>query len=173
MIATLYFILLLLLAVLQFGFVSSLPAPYGYVPLLFVAMVLIYQRVGWVMGFVWCCGSILISFALGFSDVSWWSLLITGLLAIPLTDRLFTNRSIYALIGFSLVLYLVLITVHSLGIATARVFSSDVVASTIASGTIPMRLLVLAVATVAGYLLTRYVARTAKTFFYIRDPHVS
>lgn len=157
-----------LVAILEYGFIDSLQAPVKFIPLLFIGAILIYQRVDVVLGFTWMTLATISQFIFGFASIHPFAWFLAAILMIPLVQRIFTNRSIYALVTFGFVSYLILLISNTIVQTIHRFVTDQPFAFTIPSSTIIPRLVTLVVAITISYILAKSVSKTARRFFYLR-----
>lgn len=112
-------ILFLMSALLQMSLVHSLAYPLFLIPLHLIIGILIFHRLSIETGSVWFILSGLVLPLLGFDPAIWWSYILLAIIGIFLMKKLFTTRSLYALEGFGIsmfVLFFVINTVVQWGI---------------------------------------------------------
>lgn len=118
------FFLLILLIILETSFVSALPAPWRFAPVVFASAVYAIQHLASKSGVWWLFGYALFLdvWHLGVMRGESAILLAVGLAAYLLSRRVFTNRSLYGVIGSAFVSFILwkLLTVITLFITNAK-----------------------------------------------------
>lgn len=109
--------------VLETSAVQSLPPPYSAFPLMLIAGVIVLHRTDAVLGIAWLLLMALFADAWGEGSGAILPFLIASALAVPLKRRVFTNRSVYALLGMGLSVQVVLIVTATLLSLAHTVFS--------------------------------------------------
>ncbi len=87
------------------SFVQGLDMPFSLFPLHLVVGILVFHREGIVYGSVWFLGSSILLGSLGLPLFAWWSWILVGALGFFLVKKVITNRSVYALVGFGIIMY--------------------------------------------------------------------
>lgn len=90
------------------GAIRSLPAPLGLFPLMLVCGVLVMHRGDLFLGVCWFVAMAIIVHPWGNGAVAVAPLLVAAVAALPLQQKIFTNRSVYALLGLGASLFFVM-----------------------------------------------------------------
>ncbi len=148
---------------IQHGFLSAMMWPWNVLPLTFIISALLYQRVNPYTGFLWLILSLTTELFLGFSSVSPSAILLTGILMIPLVERVFENRSIYALVTFTVLSYLILLFIHGI------FYLFDLAESQVPVSSVPTRLIIVFIGTICVFLLGKSILSSLYKWFYFRS----
>ena len=107
---------------IEASFIHALPSPFFLFPLCMILGVLLIHRGHLFLGAIWLClsGPMLAWF--GFDQASFIAYLSISLLAIPLARRIFAQRSLYAMEGLGIVLF---ICFSMINILLAAIFGGD------------------------------------------------
>ena len=146
--------------IVQVGSVNSFTTPLALIPLHFLLGVLVLHRSGPEWGAAWFLSSAFIPPIFGFDPYPWFGYLLVALLGAFLTTRLFTNRSVYALEGLAVVLYLLLVA--------TRMFDPS---SALSLKEIGISLCLVILTTYVGFLFARFVEKAAARTFYVKHSH--
>ena len=102
----------LLSAFLQGTFIHALGHPLSLTPLHFVIGVIILHRLGPELGGLWFLTSTFMIPFIGFDHLPWLSYVVSAIVGLALTTRIFTNRSVYALEGVGITLYAIALVIE-------------------------------------------------------------
>lgn len=156
-------------AALEGAVVHSLPMPYTTFPLMFLCGILIIQRLDLGLGVVWIMLAGLLAHPWGEGNLAVFPYFMAALAGIPLVTKVFTNRSLYALIGLGMVLHLVAVSSALLqGLAVALVTHK----SLFAFGFSRFRLseaVFLFIGLAIGGILTRKLHRWSQRTFFLHS----
>ncbi|MCR4311892.1 MAG: hypothetical protein NUV56_01275 [Candidatus Uhrbacteria bacterium] len=121
-----FFTALLFIAakMLEESVIQSLPLPYALIPVLLFTGVLIMHRSDLATGVVWLVAMALVTRPWGDTGIAVVPLLAAAAAAIPLQQKIFTNRSTYALFGLGLGIFTVM-TLTALLVALLHGIWSD------------------------------------------------
>ncbi len=86
-------------SIIEASFIQSLPPPFALFPLLLVCGILVMHRGDFMTGIAWLVALAWLTHPWGDSAVAVIPLLAASGVAIPLGQKIFTNRSVYALLG--------------------------------------------------------------------------
>lgn len=124
----LVFILFLLLTVFETSFLTSLPKPFLYLPLVLgISVYLIQHRnsktgVWWLIGY----GLFLDLTHLGFTEIETIVYLITGLVTYFVSQHLLSNRSLYGVIGSGIIAFGTSTILHLLILLFERAYAENI-----------------------------------------------
>lgn len=164
MIARLFIFLgtIFLLVAFELGVISAWPMPWSQLPLVFLTGVLIMHFVRPIFGVIWLLVAGLFLDLLGLPDVP--HLLtfgLSGAAGLFLAHRVFTNRSVYAMMGLGAAMYFVVSLVslfwHLIQNASAPFFQ-----------TLMSEWIVFLVALFATFFASRRLANLLRTVFFVR-----
>ena len=165
MIARLSILLLtvFLLVGFELGVISAWPTPWNQIPLVFLTGVLIMHFVRPVFGVIWLLVAGLFLDLLGLPDVPHvLTFGLAGAAGLFLAHRIFTNRSVYAMIGLGASMYFVVSLVGLLWY-----FFLDAVAPFFQS--LFTEWVVFFVALLAAFFASRRLANLLRTIFLVRS----
>lgn len=110
------FIFFLFLTVIEFSFISSLPNPFLYLPLLLAVSIYSIQHLDLDEGVWWMIGIGFMTQFAGQQIVPFEIILYSGLAALCyfLSKQIFSNRSLFGIIGCATIVYATLTAVRSL-----------------------------------------------------------
>ncbi len=108
------FFTLLFLTAVETSFFASLGAPLAYTPLLFTAAIYVIQHRGSTMGIWWLVGYglYLDILQIGYMPGETIIYFVAGMLAFLLSRSIFSNRSLYGIIGCGLLTLLAVFAIH-------------------------------------------------------------
>ena len=150
-----YGCLFFLCLALQGSLIFSLPKPLAFIPLMFIVGVLITHRSESVYGAVWFLLSAVLLPLFGAGPGTFISYIAVAIVSLLVTDRLFANRSVYALIGLGGTLFLAYAFSRFLFFATINVYLYG--------------LLFTVIGLYFGYVASRYIERLESQLFLIRS----
>lgn len=146
----------------QVSFLSSLAPPLSYIPLHFLVGVIIFHRADFLYGLLWFTATAaLMPF---FHPIAGTSIAfaVTGVAGVILTKKVFTTRSLYALLGLGISLFTVFILSRWLYRLITSGFSESIFI-----GAVPGFIFVIT-GLYAGFFLVRYAQRIAKSMILVR-----
>ncbi len=149
-------------ATLQVGVVHSLEAPLHLLPLHLLIGVIVLHRSGPEWGAAWFLASAVIIPHLGFDTIPWFGYVLVAATGVFLTTRLFTNRSVYALEGLAVVLFLVATTARFF-VPAMRLTMNETLSS----------IVLLLLTTYVGFLIALLTEKGVKRYFFLKEPHAT
>ncbi len=155
-------ILFFVTAIAQTSIMDSLVLPLNLFPLHLLVGMLVLHRSGPELGASWFIASALVLPLFGFDVFPWYAYVAVAIAGVLFTTRVFTNRSVYALTGMSLSLYL---------IARTGQFIADPASVTVQTSTTAMILIVLG--SYLGFLTAKIFEKALHSFFIVPNRHVS
>ncbi len=106
MIGVLFAFLFIVSSVIEASFIHTLPFPFFLFPLTFIIGILIIHRGQLALGVTWFIILGPTISWIGFDEAKIWPYIVVATLAIPLSKRVFVQRSVYAMEGLGILLFL-------------------------------------------------------------------
>ncbi|MCH8049564.1 hypothetical protein IH979_02535 [Patescibacteria group bacterium] len=158
-------------AVFQVSFINSLASPLVFIPFHFIVGTVIMHRAGATAGFIWFIASAFFLSFIGFESGTMLSYLLVAILGVVLTTHVFTNRSVYALEGLGVGLFVVFIIINAFPLIILQLNemgggSSGTIGSYVSSKL--FGLLFLVIGLYLGFLIARYLKHLSQNIFLIR-----
>lgn len=94
---------------LEMSLVQSFPLPYAVMPVMLIAGIIVLHRVDLVLGIAWLVMMSVLADPWGEGATTVVPFLAAAVAAVPLEQRIFANRSVYALLGMGLSLQFVVV----------------------------------------------------------------
>lgn len=161
-------ILFLASAVFDAAFIHALGAPLAWIPFHFIAGVLVLHRSTEASGALWFLASALVLPFFGFEYGHPIAYVAVAGLGVVLMRRIFTNRSVYALIGLGLTLYVAFAVVNGFTLLLNGVNHYGITWGALVRQE-ALTLLFIIFGLYGGFVLLRVLARTAQNAFYVRQ----
>lgn len=155
-------VLFMLSAIFQLSVVNSFTPPLALLPLHFLIGVLVLHRSGPELGASWFLASALVLPLLGFDNIPWYAYVIVASAGVFLTTKTFTNRSVYALEGMAVSLFL-------LATVSEAIFNID----GFQMKETMMSVILLVLGTYFGFLAAQIIKQILQRLFLVRTRHVS
>ena len=161
-----YAVLFLCSLVFEHGFLYAAGIPFSFLPFHLILGTLILHRGSETVGALWFLLTALIAPMIGFTQFSAWGYIAIAIAGPLLTKQLFTNRSVYALLGLGLTLFMLLNAVTAIAGLTGfpQIEPHNVFA--------PWSFFFLMIGLYCGFVLSAYLERLLSRTFLIRSPRV-
>lgn len=158
--------LFLLSAFVDVTLIHALGDPIALLPLHFIVGVIVLHRGGPISGALWFGFSALLLPVIGFDNGTLLGYVATGALGFILTKRVFTNRSVYALVGLGAALYTSFAIVNGIFLLIAQKLSVSWHAY---AGTELLSLAFVVAGLYLGFVLVKRSQRLSKSLFLVRN----
>ena len=158
--------LFLLSAFLDVTLIHALGEPLALLPLHFIIGVIVLHRGGAVSGALWFGFSALLLPMIGFDSGTLLGYVATGALGFVLTKRVFTNRSVYALVGLGAALYTAFAVVNGIYLIIAGQLT---VSWHNYASTELLSLVFVVTGLYLGFVLVKRSQRLSKSLFLVRN----
>ena len=155
-------ILFFVTSIAQTSIMDSLVLPLNLFPLHLLVGILVLHRAGPELGASWFVASAFILPLFGFDAFPWYAYFAVAIAGVLFTTRIFTNRSVYALVGMSLSLYLI-----------ARVGQFIAQPSSVTFQTTITAMLLIIIGSYIGFLTAKIFEKALHSFFLVPHKHVS
>lgn len=110
---------------IEAGAIRSLPSPWGLFPLVLLCGTLVMHRSDLYVGMLWFVAMAVILHPWGEGIVAVAPLLVAAAVALPLQQKIFTNRSVYALLGLGAGLFVTMVVVALLIAGVHSIWSDE------------------------------------------------
>ncbi len=155
-------------AVVQMSLINTLPEPFSLLPLHFLVGITVLHRAGYEYGFFWFISSSLILPLLGFEMAYFWTYWIIGVCGAFFSTKVFTTRSVYALIGLGSSLFVIFLFLNWLPKIAVSVFIENQLNNTLKFTEIFISLILLIIGLYLSFIIARSVERVFQKTFILR-----
>lgn len=162
-------ILFLASAIVQVSFINSLGFPLFLFPLHFILGLLIFHRTKPELGVAWFIFSAFTLPLFGFDQFAAWSYILLAVLGVFFTRKLFTTRSLYALLGFGVSMFVIFILANILDHSAKQLFSTVAQPAIISFKNFGLSLVFLIGGLYIAYVFSRFLERIAREVFLIKE----
>lgn len=144
---------------LQTNFLNATGSVLASIPFVLIVGTLVIQRYGSATGIIWFALSAPAIHLFGFSTASFFSYLLSGVIAVLLAKRVFTSHSVYGLTGLSISTYLIFLIINA-----SNIYSGSLIGIVVL---LASRLLSAIIATYCIFVIDVYARRFFSTLFTI------
>lgn len=154
---------------MQVSLINSLVYPLVLIPMHFIVGLLVFHRTQVELGIAWFVLSAGVLPLFGFDQFTWWSYILTAVLGFFLIRQLFTTRSLYALEGFGITMFVAFVVLNVLPDWITKIF----IHSTNLNFFLNFRgflltLVFLIVGLYAGFIFSKFMERIANEILLIK-----